>query len=140
MKSFNSLLVLSLLLIKTGNCSSQPAKTNTEDSITGTWKGTSLCQVKNSPCHDETVVYHFSKGKTDCWYILQANKIVNGAEEEMGALDFQYDKTAQTLTCTMVNQKKQPGVWKFFIRNNHISGTLVVDGNVLYRKIEADKQ
>jgi hypothetical protein len=140
MKSFNSTFLLLLLLITARSCSSQTTKTNTEDSITGTWKGTSLCQVKNSPCHDEDVVYHISKGKTAGWYILLANKIVNGAEEEMGALDFVYDKIAGTLTCTMTNQNKKSGVWRFFIKNNHINGTLVGDGDVLYRKIEVDKQ
>jgi len=33
-------------------------------SIEGVWKGTSLCQIKDSPCHDETVVYHISKDST----------------------------------------------------------------------------
>ena len=139
MKSFASFFLASLLLITAGSCSSQTTKTNTEDSITGAWKGTSLCQQKNSPCHDENVVYYINKGKVAGLYILRANKIVNGAEEDMGILDFVYNKSTQTLTCEMTGQKR-PGVWKFVIKDNHISGTLVIENNVLYRKIEVDKQ
>ena len=29
--------------------------------LIGTWKGTSLCQIKSYPCHDEQVVHHISK-------------------------------------------------------------------------------
>ena len=29
--------------------------------IEGAWRGSSICQVKNSPCHDEQVVFHISK-------------------------------------------------------------------------------
>lgn len=36
-------------------------KSVTAQSFEGVWNGTSLCQVKNSPCHDEIVVYHISK-------------------------------------------------------------------------------
>jgi len=39
---------------------------------------------KNSPCHDETVVYHISK--LDSSYLFQVikNKMVNKKEEDMG--------------------------------------------------------
>jgi len=31
------------------------------DPISGTWEGTSLCQVKPSPCHDEHVIYRVTE-------------------------------------------------------------------------------
>jgi hypothetical protein len=34
------------------------------DPVAGTWEGTSLCQIKPSPCHDEHVVYRFAKTGT----------------------------------------------------------------------------
>ncbi|HYK45069.1 MAG TPA: hypothetical protein VEV83_07870, partial [Parafilimonas sp.] len=59
------------------------AQQTTTDKIEGVWKGTSLCQVKPSACHDESVVYHISK-KSANLYTIQANKIVNDAEVDMG--------------------------------------------------------
>jgi hypothetical protein len=33
------------------------AQQTTADKIEGTWKGTSICQQKQSACHDENVVH-----------------------------------------------------------------------------------
>jgi hypothetical protein len=42
--------------------------------LIGTWKGTSICQVKNSPCHDEVVVYRISKNNdVDAFLTLKLN-------------------------------------------------------------------
>src|SRR6187397_922772 len=65
--------------------------------LVGIWQGTSICQVKNSPCHDEAVVYHISKGNVADSFIIQANKIVNGVEEDMGTLHFNYNAKANQL-------------------------------------------
>ena len=54
--------------------------------LEGTWKGTSLCQQKQSACHDENVVYHISKKAANI-YTMQASKIVNGAKQNMGTFD-----------------------------------------------------
>ena len=66
-------------------------KTVTAQYFEGTWKGTSLCQIKNSPCHDEVVVYHISKDSTGKSYEVIANKIVDGKEDYMGTIPFTYD-------------------------------------------------
>ena len=65
--------------------------TATAQSFEGVWKGTSLCQIKNSSCHDEVVVYHISKDSSGKGYEVIANKIVNGKEDYMGTLSFTYD-------------------------------------------------
>jgi hypothetical protein len=135
-RKVSSVTVLAFLLLINHSCSSQ----TTNDNIVGTWKGTSLCQVKNSPCHDESVVCHIIKSTKPGVYTVQMNKIVNNAEEEMGALDFSYDKTNQTLTCTMKDRQQRESTWKFIINNNRIAGTLIHDGNVLYRKVEISKE
>jgi 4-hydroxy-3-methylbut-2-enyl diphosphate reductase len=49
--------------------------------LIGTWNGTSICQIKNSPCHDETVVYHISKKSGIDTFYINASKIVNDMEE-----------------------------------------------------------
>jgi hypothetical protein len=67
------------------------------------------------------------------------NKMVNNAEEEMGALDFAYNKSSQTLTCIMKDRQQRECVWTFIIKDNQITGTLMMEGNILYRKIEVSK-
>lgn len=79
MKFQNSILLLLVLMF---------GKSVTAQSFEGVWKGTSLCQVKNSPCQDEIIVYHISKGSTGKSYDVIANKIVNGKEENMGTIPF----------------------------------------------------
>jgi len=122
-------LLLSLILCL-GNQSieaqTDPVKIDTL--LIGTWNGTSICQIKNSPCHDETVVYHISKNRgTDSFYI-NASKIVNGMEREMGILPFVYNKQANQLTSTAY------GIWAFKIEEAKLEGTLMVNGD-LFRKI-----
>ena len=106
----------------------------------GKWKGTSLCQVKNSPCHDEIVVYHISRAGTDSTYTVQANKIVNGVEEDMGTLNAVYDKTKKVFTIHYENKGGQKSLWEFHINGNEMNGRLVLEkDNTLYRLIELKK-
>ena len=135
-RNISSISVLSVLLLTAHSCSSQATK----DNIEGIWKGTSLCQVKNSPCHDESVVYHISKSLKPGTYTVQANKMVNNVEEEMDALDFAYNKSSQTLTCIMKDRQQREGIWTFIIKDSEMTGTLITEGKVLYRKIELSKK
>jgi len=101
--------------------------------LAGTWKGSSICQLKNSPCHDETVVYHISKNKNADSFYIKANKIVNGKEEEMGILPFVYNRKTNQLSSTAY------GTWTFNVEADKLEGTLFVRGD-LYRKIMVKKQ
>lgn len=108
----------------------------TNSSVIGTWKGTSLCTVKPSPCHDEVVVYHITapaakKGRIE-WV---ANKIVNGEEEWMGTLDCDVHPAKNTVTCDM---KGKPA-WEFTVNGDLMSGTLVLPDGSLYRKVEVKR-
>lgn len=117
-----------LLCLASKSNQAQTGSVNADTLLVGTWKGTSICQVKNSPCHDETVVYHISKNKgTDTFYI-NASKIVNGKEDDMGILHFVYNKKTNQLTST------EYGIWTFNIEGVKLEGTLLVHGD-LYRKI-----
>jgi len=104
--------------------------------ITGIWKGTSICQKRNSPCHDENVVFHLDKGNQPGIYRCAANKVVNGVEEEMGVLEFAYDAALHTLTNT---DKERDATWKFNIKNNTMDGTLYYKGE-LYRIIKLKRE
>lgn len=113
------------------------AQTNTtkvDTLLIGIWKGTSLCQVKNSPCHDEMVVYHISKNKGVDSFYIDAGKIINGVEEDMGTIACYYNAKANQLIAT-VNRS----IWTFNIEGTTIEGTLLQNG-VLYRKIKIHKQ
>ena len=104
-------------------------------SFEGTWKGTSLCQVKNSPCHDEVVVYHISKNSNGKTYEMIGNKVVNGKEIDMGTLIFTYDDQQKTfISVDSASNSK----WEFKMTGNAMKGTLHVKGN-LYRLVDVKK-
>ncbi|MFT3912351.1 MAG: hypothetical protein QM737_23190 [Ferruginibacter sp.] len=130
-------LFLVLLIVSVQFAFSQVKKAN---EFAGKWKGSSLCQVKNSPCHDEIVVYHISQTGTDSTYAIQANKIVNGVEEDMGILNGVYNKTKKIFTCHYENKSGQKSLWEFHVNRNEMKGRLVLEkDNVLYRIIELKK-
>jgi hypothetical protein len=101
--------------------------------VIGDWTGESICQVKNSPCHDEKVVYHVTRGKAADLVECSADKIVDGKAVNMGTLVFKYDKEAGTLVCD------DHGHWQFTIKGNKMEGTLTLADGTLYRKIALTK-
>lgn len=96
--------------------------------LVGDWSGTSLCQ-EQSPCHDEDVIFRFSKPHEDK-ITVQADKIVDGKPVTMGASEWTYDKSAGTLTWQMPR-----GNWKLIVDGDTMDGTLAVPDNVVFRKI-----
>jgi stress response protein SCP2 len=127
MKFQRSVLLLIVLIF---------GKSVTAQSFEGIWKGTSLCQVKNSPCHDEIVVYHISKDSTGRSYEVIANKIVDGKEDYMGTILFTYDdKQKVFVSIDSVRNAR----WKFKITGSAIKGTLMYKGD-LFRIIDVKKE
>jgi hypothetical protein len=114
-------------------CSNMNAQVNYDTLLIGVWKGSSNCQLKNSTCHDETVVYHISKKTGIDTFYINGNKIVNGMEEEMGILPFTLNKKTNQLISTSY------GLWTFTIKQGKMEGTLVSKG-ALYRIIKLTKQ
>jgi hypothetical protein len=109
------------------------------DKIEGIWRGTSLCQVKASACHDENVVYHISKISA-ALYTIQASKLVNGAEQDMGTFDsVVYDETKQTLRFAMKDKQERSNVWLFRLDGMQMHGTLIINETTLFRKVELKK-
>jgi hypothetical protein len=109
-------------------------------SLVGTWRGTSICTDVGKPaCHDEVVVYHFSakpdstakatpgSGEHLGW---QMNKVVAGAEEEMGTLECDYARATGATVCPMRNWS-----WRFRARGDTLRGTLVNPLGVTWRNI-----
>ena len=98
----------------------------------GVWRGTSLCLVRPSPCNDEIVVYRITRVNASDSVSLDARKIVNGQEEEMGVLGCRLAESGAQLTCTMPN-----GVWRFTIRGDSLVGDLRLPDNRKFRDISA---
>lgn len=103
-------------------------------SIAGTWSGTSICTIKDSPCHDENVVYHITEPDAAGNLKINADKIVNGKPEEMGTLDCTLDAKASKLTCPFKDWK-----WEFSIAGDKMTGTLKMPDGKLYRNISVTK-
>lgn len=96
----------------------------------GVWRGTSLCLVRPSPCKDETVVYRFARlGAADS-LSLDARKIVNGKEEEMGVLHCRFTATRMQVDCVMPN-----GTWRFIVRGDSLVGELRLPDSTKYRDV-----
>ena len=97
--------------------------------LVGEWSGTSLCQVKPSPCHDEEVVFRLSHPEKDK-IRLQADKIVDGKAVTTGVDDWFYDSASQVLIWEIPR-----GTWKLTVDGDEINGTLITRDNVVFRKV-----
>ena len=109
-----------------------------QDPISGTWRGSSICQDKTSGCRDEIAVYHASKTATDNVYKLQMNKMMSGQEVEMGPLNFTYNDTLKTLTAIDIF-KGEKHTWSFKLNGKTMRGTLTIGDNQVFRVINLKK-
>jgi hypothetical protein len=114
--------------------------TATPDPLARQWEGSSLCQVKPSPCHDEHVVYHVTNlGRST--YRFAAYKIIAGEEQFMGNLDFHLDASGRELAAFYRDRAGVDHPWLFTLRGTHISGrALTAPGGRVFRLIEVDKR
>lgn len=131
----SSILLLVVITVSCVGCvlagRSVPAA---DSSIFGDWTGESICQARDSACHDEKVVYHVKPGKQADMVTIDADRITDGKAVDMGALEFTYDKTAQTLV------SETSGHWLFKINWNKMDGTLTLANGTLFRKIALTKK
>jgi hypothetical protein len=107
------------------------------DPIAGTWEGTSLCQVKPSPCHDEHALYRFTRGVGQ-HYKLDGYKIVGGKELFMGAIDLTFDPALKRLQGTIHGNRGDSHI-RLDLKANHLSGRMTLADGTLFRLIEVDK-
>lgn len=104
------------------------------DGLAGSWSGESICTIRDSPCHDEQVIYHITEPDSAGKLTIQADKVVNGQPEDMGTLDCTFEKAASQITCLMKN-----GKWEFLVIGNTMKGTLNLPDGRLYRNISLKK-
>jgi hypothetical protein len=96
----------------------------------GIWRGTSVCLVRPSACHDEIVVYRITPMKAADSVAVDARKIVRGEEQEMGVLGCRLVPRSGQLTCTIPH-----GVWHFGVRADSLTGELRLLDNTRYREV-----
>jgi len=106
-----------------------------EAQLIGNWTGDSICLVKNSPCRDEKVIYHITKGSDLNHVIVSADKIVDGKPVNMGALDYTYDRKNGSLL-----NETEGRIWKFIVKGNTIEGTLTLPDKTVYRRVTLKKE
>jgi hypothetical protein len=105
-------------------------KLQEDELVAGDWSGTSICQMKNSGCHDEQAYYHITKTKNPLIYQVTGYRIVKNDSVNMGTLDFNYDKQSHSLSCTT-----QSGIFTLVITGNNMDGELRTHDKILFRKI-----
>lgn len=98
----------------------------------GTWRGTSVCLVRPSACHDETVVYRIARMNGGDSLKLDARKIVGGQEQEMGVLTCVLKSPNATLTCVIPH-----GTWLFRVHDDSLVGELRQPDNKKFRDVRA---
>ena len=130
----SKLTILFILLFFLGHYQAQSQNPPIDSTIIGVWKGTSICQVQNTSCQDEIVVYYITKAQGVDSFNVSANKIVNGKEVEMGVIEFKLDRKINRLISNDHN-----AVWKFDLKKRGLEGTLVYKGT-FYRIIKLTKQ
>jgi len=98
----------------------------------GVWRGTSACMVRPSACNDEIVVYRIARVNATDSLTIDASKIVNGQEDDMGVLGCRSFASGAEITCAMPN-----GVWHFTIRGDSLVGEMRSPDNKKSRDVRA---
>ena len=108
-----------------------PAQQPAAATPVGTWRGTSTCIVRPSPCNDEIVVYRITRMKAADSVAVDGRKIVRGEEQEMGVLTCRLIPS-NGFTCTIPQ-----GVWHFSVRGDSLVGELRRQDNTKSRDVRA---
>jgi hypothetical protein len=127
------LLALALTLSLTG----LPAQKSPpgEGDLIGDWRGDSICQVRESACHDEDSLYHVAKlPDKPGWFSMKLDKIVEGKPVTMGTTDCSYDSAKAALTCEFSR-----GVLHFTAQGDKMAGTMTLTDGTLWRKLSLKK-
>jgi hypothetical protein len=118
------------------------------NSIAGTWEGESICTVRDSPCHDEHVIYEIAWDTTEennpdhlgphLEWKMDAYKIVNGEKQFMGSLPCSFDEKKRALSCAMKTRTED--YWEFIFDRDTLRGTLHVGTEkTLFRNVSAKR-
>ena len=104
------------------------------DTLTGDWRGDSICVVRSGACADEKALYHIKKLDQSNHYSMQADKIVNGEPVNMGTTDCIFAPEKKMLTCALPK-----GVIRLVLRGIGLEGTMNLADGTLWRNISLAK-
>jgi hypothetical protein len=108
------------------------------DAISGTWEGTSLCQVKPSPCRDEHALYRFTQTAPGR-YRLDGYKLVGGKELFMGPMNVAFDAARGELRGT-IGSNRGPSHLRLILKSSRLRGQLTLGDGTIYRLIDVTKR
>ena len=117
------------LLARGANAQSTSQQSATVTPV-GIWRGTSVCLVHPSSCHDEIVVYRITKMKAADSVAVDGRRIMSGEEVDMGVLPCHVTPLNGQVTCTIPH-----GVWHFSIRRDSLVGELRLPDNTKFRDV-----
>lgn len=123
-------IVLALLFVP----QAWPQSSKQLAAVLGSWEGESKCTLRDSPCHDEQVLYQISVDKKNPAQLnLDTYKVVEGSPDFTGTLECQYHAKQGSLSCS-ANTSQQDD-WEFHIFGGAMTGRLTIEGGKLYRVI-----
>ena len=104
--------------------------------VAGEWRGTSVCQVKGSPCNDETNVYRIDAIEGKAYrFRVTGSKIVDGQEVVMGpTTNWDYDPRSHILSFAVGN-----GHFWLKVDGDAMDGGLMLADMTVYRKIHLER-
>lgn len=106
-----------------------------DDTLVGDWRGESICIVRPSGCHDEDSLYHVaSLPKKPGWFLLKADKIVDGKPVTVGTSECSYTQKERLLECHL-----PAGTLQFDVRDDRLEGTMKLRDGTLWRKLRLKK-
>jgi len=101
--------------------------------VLGDWRGSSICLVKPSACHDEEALYHV-RAAADGKLSMQADKIVNGKPEEMGTADCSYNASNNLLRCSFAR-----GYVDLTLKGEALDGAMFLMDKTRWREIKLQR-
>lgn len=101
------------------------------DPFVGEWRGTSICQVHPSPCHDEQAVYRIVRQGHG--YQVHFAKLISGRPEEFGVVPGAIDPHHRQLV-VIGHGRGGDFTWHLAVKGDTLTGTLTRPDGTVYRK------
>jgi hypothetical protein len=114
---------------------SSAAANSPVSAVVGDWRGTSTCVLRESACHDEDSLYHFSAVAVNSHAVsLKADKIVDGKPVTMGTGNCDFDSAKLQITCPLPSASLA-----FHVQGKEMTGTMTLSNGTLWRKLSLKK-
>src|ERR1043166_4409519 len=80
-------------------CFSAQDAGHSDSNLLGDWRGSSVCQVRESSCRDEDSLYHFARiPEKPNRFSMKGDKIIDGKAISMGTVECRYDSARSELS------------------------------------------